>query len=95
MPVIPWHSLEPSGCVTFVSIMIRRDHPDGIRRRPSQWDHHGIDVIVPVDTAANVHDIYQIKYFYKALERPQRRQIEKSAARLRGFAQERGLQVRT
>jgi hypothetical protein len=94
MPVIPWHSLEPSSCETFVSIMILRDHPDGTRRRPSQGDH-GIDVIVPVDISANVHDIYQIKYFYQTLKRPQRRQIEESAARLRDFVQERELQVRT
>lgn len=93
MTSVPWHSLEPTACEKYVSIMLLREHPDGSRRRPSQGDH-GIDVIVPISEDPRTYDVYQIKYFFQALNSSQRRQISNSAGTLLKAVRDENLNVR-
>lgn len=91
--MVPWHSLEPTACEKFVSIMLLRQYPDGWRRRPSRGDG-GVDVIVPVDGQPGVVDIYQIKYYYQSLTASQRAKVVASAEELKRTARITGMVVR-
>lgn len=93
MSPVPWHSLEPTMCENFISIMLLRQHPDGTRRRPAQGDK-GIDVIVPVAENPRIYDVYQIKYFYSSLNSSRRSQISNSASTLLKAVRAEQLQVR-
>jgi len=93
MSLVPWHSLEPIQCEKFVSIMLLREFPDGSRRRPARGDH-GVDVLVPVPDDPNRYDVYQIKYFFKSLDRSQRSQIANSAATLLSAVRDETIRVR-
>ncbi len=64
-----------------------RMNPAAFRVRPSQGDG-GIDVCVP--TGVNRFEVYQVKKFASNLTSSQKTQVEKSHARLRDFAGERG-----
>lgn len=78
MSPVPWSTLVPEQCELFVSVLILREFPEGHRRRPSSGDG-GLDVIVPVDPAQSIYDVYQIKYFFSNLTSRQKKQIEESA----------------
>ena len=64
-----------------------RMNPAAFRVRPSQGDG-GIDVCVP--TGVDHFEVYQVKKFASNLMDSQKKQVEKSHARLRDFAGERG-----
>lgn len=64
-----------------------RINPAAFRVRPSKGDG-GIDVCVPKGN--NHFEVYQVKKFAENLKDGHKRQIEKSHARLRDFAEEKG-----
>ncbi len=51
-------------------------------------------VLVPVPDDTNRYDVYQIKYFFKSLDRSQRSQIANSAATLLSAVRDEKIRVR-
>ncbi|MFE4457676.1 hypothetical protein ACFROC_10010, partial [Nocardia tengchongensis] len=89
---VNWVRLDTTEAEDLISMLVCREHPDGIRIRPSRGDD-GIDVLVPVDGDFRRVVIYQIKYFSQNLTAGQKTQIVNSHAECRDAAQKAGRTV--
>ncbi|WP_433503058.1 hypothetical protein ACQP04_25325 [Pseudonocardia halophobica] len=90
---VPWHDFDGDRTEKFVSVMLLREFPDGVRRRTTQGDG-GIDVIVPVSDNPAIYEVYQIKKYFEPLKSDQKSKIKKSAERLRAKIDNDDLRVR-
>lgn len=88
---VEWSRLEPGTVEQLVGIFLCCENPRAVRPRPSRGDG-GIDVLVPQEGDGRVV-VYQVKYFHQNLTVSQKRQIEKSYARLRRYAADKGLEI--
>ena len=79
MSRIPWTTYDGEDVERVIAVMLCSENPSVVAVRPGRGDG-GLDVIVPSGNGA--HDVYQVKKFAENLTKSQKKQIQKSFARV-------------
>ncbi len=90
MARVEWTRRTPEEIEAVLGIMLCREYPNAQRVRPARGDN-GIDVYVPLNDGRVV---FQVKSFTTSLTSSHKRQIAKSWARFRDFAEVRELNIK-
>jgi hypothetical protein len=78
---VAWSELETGQAETLLAVLLYNEHPRATRVLPSKGDY-GVDVLNPSDSVPEAFDVFQIKYFSKALTPSQKKQVENSFRRV-------------
>lgn len=87
---VEWSRTPGEDVEAALGVMLCRENPKAVRRRPSQGDK-GVDIYIPGDDGWT---IYQVKRFTGSLTPSQKRQITHSFEELYKYVTEEGIRVR-
>lgn len=78
---VSWDRYAGEDIEAVVAMMVNREHPDSVRITPSKGDG-GVDILDRGAGPAGGDVVYQVKRYAKSLTAKQKREVEKSLARL-------------